>query len=150
MIRSLTVVAASFALAMAGPVLAGESAKAALTSVNGAVSVSQDGKISPARPGSLRAGDRVIARDGEAKLSYADGCVVTLKPQSMTTIGAASPCAAGGGLVSAGGAPAQMFGEMTAFQGVMAALAIGGFIAGVGSMVDNASNDDDDRRPVSP
>jgi hypothetical protein len=147
MIRTVTIVSVCGALALAGPALAADAAKASLTSVKGAVAVSQDGKFAAAKPGALRAGDRVVAKTGEARVSYADGCVVTLKPGSMATIGATSPCASQQGLVTAGGASAQAsFGELSPFGMAMGALAVVGFVYGVVSMTD----DEDDVPPVSP
>lgn len=147
MIRTFTIVSACGALALGAPAMAADGAQAALTSIKGAVSVSQDGKIAAAKPGALRAGDRVIAKTGEARVSYADGCVVTLKAGSMATIGAASPCAAQQGIVTAGDTSAQSsFSELNTFGWVMAGLAIGGLIWGIVEMTD----DDDDLLPLSP
>lgn len=149
MFRTHTAVAVSTALALAGPAMAGDAVKAEITSVSGSVAVSQSGRLYEAKAGGLRAGDRVIARDGQAQLTYADGCQVTLRTGAMATIGAKSPCDAGQGLVTAGAASAQSsIGELSPFGMVMGVLAVGGFLYGVGSIISNQSNDDD--RPVSP
>ena len=146
MIRTLTAVALSSALVLAGPAMAGD---AQLASVSGSVSVSHKGKLMPALPGSLRAGDRVIAKDGEAKLTYADGCVVTLKAQTMATISESSPCVAPAGLVSAGGSSAQSsWTELSPVQMAAGVLAVGGLLYGIGSLIANQDNDDEDS--VSP
>ena len=144
MIRTVTIATVCGALALAGPALAADAAKATITSVQGAVAVSQNGKFVEAKPGALRTGDRVVAKTGEARVSYADGCVVTLKAGSMATIGAASPCA-GQGLVTAGGSSAQI-GELSPFGMVAGALAVGGLIWGIVEFTD----DESDLLPLSP
>ncbi len=152
--RTIIAVLTSITLAASGPALAGDAAAASLSTVQGSVMLSQNGKMALAssaglrgadKPMPVRAGDRIIAKDGQARLTYADGCVVTVKPQSMLTIGQASPCASSSGLVTTGSSAAQSnFSELTPFGMVMAVLAIGGFAYGVSQMLD----DDDD--PVSP
>jgi hypothetical protein len=149
MFRTLTAVTLSSALALVGPAMAGDAVKAEITAVKGAVAVSQAGKLYDARAGSLRAGDRVIAKDGEAQVVYADGCMVTLRTGAMATIGQASPCAGGRGLVTAGPASGQSsISELTPFGMVMGALAVGGLLYGIGSLISNQDNDD--TRSVSP
>lgn len=143
MIRTVTIATVCGALALAGPALAADAAKATITSVQGAVAVSQNGKFVEAKPGALRTGDRVVAKTGEARVAYADGCVVTLKAGSMATIGAASPCA-GQGIVTTGGSSAQIS-ELSPFGMVAGALAVGGLIWGVISLTD-----DNDDVPTSP
>jgi hypothetical protein len=105
------------ALAAAGMMLAGQAAAAdaaiaQVSAVKGSAVVSQNGRIAPLTgAASLKAGDRVIAKDGQVSLAYADGCKITLKANAMATIGSASPCASQQGLVSAtGGDSAQLFG----------------------------------------
>ena len=93
---------AAMGMLLAGQASAADFAQAQISSVKGSVVVSQNGKFVPAaNVSALKAGDRVVAKDGQAQLKYADGCVVSLKPQGMATIGAQSPCASGAGLVSA-------------------------------------------------
>ena len=46
------------------------------------------------------------ARTGEARIAFADGCVVTAPAGTMVTVGKASPCAGGQGLVTSGDAAA--------------------------------------------
>jgi hypothetical protein len=109
MSKSLAAATAALGLLIAGPALAADAAaKAEVASIKGAVLVSQDGKFAPAaQKSALRAGDRVVARDGQATIRYADGCAVTLKTGAMATVGEASPCAGGAGLIRAGDASAQ-------------------------------------------
>jgi len=148
MIRTFTAVVVSSALVLSAPAMAADG-RAQLASVSGTVSVSHAGKVMPALPGALRAGDRVIAKDGEAKLTYADGCVVTLKAQSMATIGESSPCVAPSGLVSAGGSSAQSsWSELSGWEMFVGVLAIGGLVFGIGSLISNEN--DDPITPVSP
>lgn len=94
MIRRIAV-AASIGLLLSGQAaLAAESVR--LSTVTGSVMVNQNGRFAPAAKGSaLRAGDRIVATDGAAKLTYADGCNVTISARSMATVSAVSPCAGG-------------------------------------------------------
>ena len=125
---------AAMGMLLAGQASAADVAQAQINSVKGSVVVSQNGKFVPAaNVSALKAGDRVVAKDGQAQLKYADGCVVSLKPQGMATIGAKSPCASGAGLVSATqGDSAQMFGltgfgaAAVAFTGLAAVLLVVG------------------------
>jgi hypothetical protein len=89
MIRQ-TVVAASIALlGISGQAMAAQSAQ--LGSVSGSVLVNQDGRFAPVKGSTtLRAGDRVLAMNGAAKLTYADGCAVTIAPRSMVTVSEAA------------------------------------------------------------
>jgi len=145
MIRKLLVVATAGALSIAGQALAKDASAAQLSAIKGGVNVSQNGKFATAKPGALKVGDRVVAGAGEATVSYADGCIVTVKPQSMATIAATSPCASGQGLVTAGGSSAEM-GNLTTTQIVGGTLAIGGLIAGIVSLAD----DDDEPLVITP
>ncbi len=138
MFRSATVAGMAFALIVSGQAMAAETGKVTL-SAKGEVSLARGGKIAPvAGAATLQAGDRVIANDGQAQLTYADGCVVTLRPQAMATIAAKSPCAGAEGLVSAGAASAQL----TTMQWVGVGLTV--VVLGFGLA---AAFDDDD--PVS-
>jgi hypothetical protein len=88
------------AFAVAGAMLAGQTAVAAegprLSAVTGSVMISQNGRFVPASNGAvLRAGDRVVASSGSARLVYGDGCNVAVSARSMATVAAASPCAGG-------------------------------------------------------
>lgn len=110
MIGKYAALVAVGALCLAGQASAKDAGTAQLSAIKGSVTVSQGGKLVPAAAGALRAGDRVIAANGSARVSYADGCVVSLPANGMATIAAASPCATGAGLVSASqGSSAQMF-----------------------------------------
>lgn len=88
------------AFAAASLLLAGQTAYAAqgarITGVTGSVLVSQNGRFVPASNGAaLRAGDRIVATGGSARLIYGDGCSVAVPARSMVTVGAASPCVGG-------------------------------------------------------
>jgi hypothetical protein len=127
------------------PVLAADASIAQLGSVSGSVMVSAAGKTAPATAGALKAGDRVIASaNGKASVKFADGCVVTLKPASMITVGAKSPCASGAGLVSAQSAQPMQVGGISG-----EALAIGGFVVVGGALVAVGVNDNDKDNPTA-
>jgi hypothetical protein len=68
-----------------------------LASLQGLVLVDHGDGFVAASPGSpFRGGDRVTtAPGGFAKISYADGCDVTVNSRSMATIDSASPCDGG-------------------------------------------------------
>ena len=138
---------AAVGMLLAGQASAADAALAQMSAVKGSVVVSQNGKMVQASDATaLRAGDRVVARDGQASLKFADGCVVSLKPQAMLTVGASSPCAAGPGLVSATqGDNAQFFG----LSGFGAALATFGILALILIVVGDSGNDNT-TPPVSP
>ena len=95
MIRTVSAVMAL--TLMAAPAVAAD-ISASVAGASGAVIVSRAGALqSPMGPASiLRQGDRVIAKGGIAKISFSDGCKVTLKAGSMLTVGKSSPCARGG------------------------------------------------------
>ena len=104
------------ALAAVGIMLAGQAsaatAAAQISSVTGSVVASQNGRFAPATTSTvLTAGDRVVSRDGTASVKFADGCVISMKPQAMLTVGATSPCASGTGLVSASDSNSAQFGK---------------------------------------
>lgn len=138
MIGKYAAVAAIGALCIAGQASAKDAAMAQLSAVKGSVMVNQGGKMVPATAGALRAGDRVIAADGSARVAYADGCVVSLQANGMATISAASPCATGAGLVGASqGAAAQSEMGMTGLQLVGSIVAVGLLAVGIASVADN-------------
>ncbi|MDP2258231.1 MAG: hypothetical protein Q8J89_00765 [Caulobacter sp.] len=88
------------AFAAAGLLLAGQAAVAAegarISAVSGSVMISQNGRFVPASNGAvLRAGDRVVASSGSARVVYGDGCNVAVTARSMATVAAASPCVGG-------------------------------------------------------
>ena len=88
------------AFVAAGALLAGQAAIAAegarVSGVSGSVMVSQNGRFVPAANGAvLRAGDRVVASSGSARVVYGDGCNVAISARSMATVAAASPCVGG-------------------------------------------------------
>jgi hypothetical protein len=120
------------------PALAADANFAQLGAISGAVMVSTAGKTAPATAGALKAGDRVIASaNGKASVKFADGCVVTLKPASMITVGAKSPCASGAGLVSAQSAQPMQ----EAFGLSNSAIAVGAFVIVGGALVAAGVND---------
>jgi hypothetical protein len=134
-------------VALLGSTLVGGSALAATSvsigSIEGSVSLARNGVLKPATAGALEQGDRVVARDGSATLTYADGCVVDLAANAMAVVGASSPCASGEGLIRASESPsAQGFSNMTAGQ------AIGVGLVTVLTLYGISEGLDDD--PVSP
>ncbi len=129
---------AATAALVCSPALAADASIAQLGAVSGSVMVSAAGKTAPATSAALKAGDRVIASaNGKATVKFADGCVVTLQPASMITVGAKSPCASGAGLVSAQSAQPMQGGLSSE------ALAIGGFVVVGGALVAVGVNDND-------
>lgn len=89
MIRQIVVTASIALLGISGQAMAAQTAK--LGSVSGSVLVNQDGRFAPANETTtLRSGDRVLAMNGAAKLTYADGCAVTVAPRSMVTVSEAA------------------------------------------------------------
>jgi hypothetical protein len=143
--KMLLGVVAIGALSFAGHAVAADAA-ATLGGIDGAVSVAHDGQLSSASAGALAQGDRVIVADGAARVTFADGCVVDMSAQSMVTVGAASPCATGEGLIRAtDGETAQTWSDMNAIELTGAVLTIGLLTYGVIEILD-----DDDDGPVSP
>ena len=138
MIGKYAAIVAIGALCVAGQASAKDAALAQLSAVKGSVMVNQDGKMVRAASGALRAGDRVVATSGSARVAYADGCVVSLKANGMATIGAVSPCASGSGLISASqGSAAQSDTGMTTLQLVGAIVAVGILAIGLANVADN-------------
>ncbi len=85
MIRQIVVTASIALLGISGQAMAAQTAK--LGGVSGSVLVNQNGRFTPAtKTTTLRAGDRVLAMNGAAKLTYADGCSVNVAPRSMVTV----------------------------------------------------------------
>jgi hypothetical protein len=92
MIRRIAV-ATAIGLLLSSQALAGE---VRLAGVQGSVLVNQNGRFVPVTAGTaLKAGDRVMAMDGSASVTYADGCKVSVGSRSMATVGATSPCGSG-------------------------------------------------------
>jgi hypothetical protein len=92
MIRNV-IVAASVGLLLTGQVaLAAEGTR--LDGVQGSVLVNQNGRYVPVTSSTvLKAGDRVMAMDGSATVTYGSGCSVAISARSMATIG--DTCAGG-------------------------------------------------------
>lgn len=100
--------------ALASPAMAARVGVVQLEAVKGDVRVAgEKGLVAAGNGVSLRAGDRVVARDGSATLRYADGCVVRMPASAMVTVGAASPCDGGAGLVTPGPAAALSLPELS-------------------------------------
>ena len=98
MISKYAAAAAVGMLCLAGQASAKDATVAQLSAVKGSVIVNQDGSYSKASDSStLRPGARIVASsDASARISYADGCVVTVAPNAMATVGDKSPCASQG------------------------------------------------------
>ena len=120
---------------------------ATLTAVKGAGMVGAGAGFTAAKTGAaLKAGDRVVAKEGQLSLRYADGCTITVPANGMATIAAKSPCAGGPGLVQAGGSSAQLrmpkWGPGAYFAGA-GAVVIGGAV--IYGLTDPTSDD-----PITP
>jgi hypothetical protein len=98
MIKKYAAAAAVGLLCLAGQASATNATVAQLSAVQGSVIVNQDGSYSKAASSSaLRPGARIVADDSSsARISYADGCVVTVAPKAVATVGEQSPCASQG------------------------------------------------------
>jgi hypothetical protein len=85
-------------MAFTGQAWAADAGPAQVSSASGSVVVTPAGQTAPLSSASiLHAGDRLIAMDGgQARVKFADGCVMRVEAHSMATIGAQSPCAASG------------------------------------------------------
>jgi len=140
------IVAAGASLAMATAASAAP-LTATVTATGANVTASQSGKLAPVKSATLKLGDRVVSgANSGAKIAYSDGCVVTLPANSMATVGKASPCSGGTGLVTAAGATPAIAG----LEGPagFAALAFGA--VAVIAVVDGAMNDSNNSGPQSP
>ena len=105
-VRSFSLALALVA-AVALPAAAATQGLAQISAVKGDVRLSSGGAMQNAGEGAaLKAGDRIVARTGSARIAYADGCVVTAPAGTMVTVGTASPCSGGEGLVTPGTAAA--------------------------------------------
>jgi len=94
MYRRIAALSAVALLVSGQTALAAESAR--VSGVTGSVMISQNGRFVPAANGAvLRAGDRIVASSGSAKLVYGDGCNVAISARSMATVAASSPCVGG-------------------------------------------------------
>jgi hypothetical protein len=122
---------AAAAAFVCSPALAANSSVATIGAVKGSVLVSQDGKMVKAGAASLKAGDRIVASaNGSATVKFADGCTVSLKPASMITVAAKSPCASGAGLVSATQAqPQDVWGMSNTTAAIVGVVAVGAIVA---------------------
>lgn len=113
MIRKVVVAAAVGLLFSSQMAMAAESVR--LGGVQGSVLVNQNGRFVPVTSATvLRAGDRVMAMDGSATVSYGAGCNVAITARSMATVSAANPCAGGSSNIvraSYAGADTDGYGE---------------------------------------
>jgi hypothetical protein len=142
MLRKFAAIAAVGAM-IAGPAFAADGSVAQLGAVKGSVMVSQNGKMVAASTASLKAGDRVVASaNGSGSVKFADGCVVAVKPASMITVAAKSPCASGAGVVSASSQPQEFLGLSPAATAVVSFVVVGGIVV--------AATDSNDNSPTSP
>lgn len=147
MIRRIAV-AATIGMLLSSQALAGE---AQLAGVQGSVLVNQNGRYVPVTAGTkLKAGDRIMAMDGSASVTYADGCKVSVGARSMATVGSSSPCAGGSaGVVRAAAADGYSSDKGTLWfddnTGLWMWLAFG---AATAIVVGKAINDDE--TPSSP
>ena len=142
MINKFAAAAAVGLLCLAGQASATNATVAQLSAVQGSVIINQDGSYAKAGNASgLRPGARIVAdASSSARISYADGCVVSVAPKAVATVGETSPCASQG-LV---GASSPMdFGD----SGYLIPLIIVGaiVIAGIIAVADGS-----DDAPVSP
>jgi hypothetical protein len=121
---------AAVGVMIAGPALAADASAAQLGAIKGSVMVSKNGKMVSASGAILKAGDRIVTQaNSSASVKFADGCVVNLKPASMITVGAKSPCASGAGLVSATPAdPQQLFGLPEVATAAVAFVVVGAIV----------------------
>jgi hypothetical protein len=130
---------AAIAALVCGPAFAADASVAQLDAVKGSVMVSQNGKMVAASTASLKAGDRVVApANGSASVKFADGCVVAVKPASMITIAAKSPCASGAGLTVVDANVQQMSEATAGWVAAGAFVVVGGALVAAGD--DNNSN----------
>jgi hypothetical protein len=152
MIRTFVAVSA---LAFSGTLLA---ATATVTSASGGVMVNQGDAFRPAQVGQvLNTGDRVMVPAGaSSSLSFDDGCVLQVQPDTLITIPANSTCAGGDAMaqrVTPSGSTAV--GTRTAYAGEDSWFGwgyLGTVVAVTAIMIANDDNDDDDDEevPVSP
>jgi hypothetical protein len=118
----------SSAALLAGQAMAA-SPGATIATVKGEVSVMGGKGTAAAKPGvALKAGDRVLVRQGQATVRFTDGCEVKLAGNSMALVGAQSPCASGKGVVSVQSADAAQWWKVNGGWNT------GTVIAGIGSI----------------
>lgn len=142
MISKYAAVAAVGLLCLAGQASAKDATVAQISAVKGAVMVNQGGAYAKATSASaLAAGARVVASsDASARITYSDGCVVSIAPNAMATVGEKSPCATSGLVRSS--SPMQ-FGE----TGELIPLVVVGAIVIAGIVAVSQGSDDP---PLSP
>jgi hypothetical protein len=94
-VANITAVLSACLAIVAGPSWAADGAARA-GSVAGQVAVIRAGQAAPLTSVStLQKGDRVVVMEnGRAQVKFADGCVVQIQANSVTTVGGQSPCEA--------------------------------------------------------
>jgi len=139
MSKSFTALAAAGLIMVAGQASAA-GATASLDTIRGQVMVNQGAGYAQAAASPLKAGDRVVAMgESSARVTYADGCVISVAPKAMATIGTQSPCAASALVRSS--QPAVFWEDLNLVWVLVGIGLIAVIIAAV---------DDDDEDPVSP
>lgn len=94
MLRRAIFVTAALALATTSTAAFAQGAK--VSSAQGAVFANRAGQMTPLKAGSvLQTGDRVVATNGNASITFSDGCNVSVSARSMMTVAESSPCAGG-------------------------------------------------------
>jgi hypothetical protein len=132
----------SAALCIGCLLLAGSAASAAtIAPVKGDVSVNQgQGFKKLAAAFEAKVGDAVmVSPGGSAKVSYADGCAIELKPGAVMVIAALSPCASGS------------YADEDDHNDNTGALVFGGVVAGVtGFVIYEILQNTQTKKPASP
>jgi len=94
MLRRAICVTAALALAATSTAAFAQGAK--VGSAQGAVFANRAGQMTPLKAGSaLQTGDRVVATSGSARITFSDGCNVSVAARTMITVAETSPCAGG-------------------------------------------------------
>lgn len=145
-VRSVSL-ALALCAAVSLPAAAASQGLAQISAVKGDVRLSSGGAMQTAADGAaLKAGDRIVARSGSARIAYADGCVVTAPAGTMVTVGKASPCAGGAGLVTPGDTAAFSIPALNKWD-TGAYFAAGGVVVLVASLIAGITYKDDPESP---
>jgi len=114
---------------------------ATIASLKGDAMVMAGKAPAAAKAGSaLKAGDRIVVRQGEATLRYGDGCAIKLASGSMATVGAKSPCAGGQGVVATQSADVAQWWKPSTPWNASAYLAATGTVLLVGAFAYGLTN----------
>ena len=130
-------------IALGIALLAGNAAVAAtLQPIEGKISVNTGAGFQPVSGEvNIKTGDTVmVSPEGSARIIYADGCAINVRPGAVVTIGQGSPCAAVpmGLTKTKDTIPADHY-------LIGGALVVGAVVGGIVLL-----NDDDDKKPASP